>query len=228
MKTEFDESLTQLDVEEMKAGEADRSYLIFNIMAIVAFAISVFSPLTFLNWWLFPIPLVAIILGIISLQKTINSPSEIGGFHFAVAALIIATVLGGVCTGWSYWIDSKRVPRGYIFVDFNEMLHDPKTKKLPEKIVQLGREQRKVYIKGYMYQGKQMSGIRNFILVRTLAHCKFCSPEQNPTDMIDVYLVGGKTVNYRTTPVYVGGVLHVNENFRYGELPYFLEVDIVR
>ncbi|MDR1958298.1 MAG: hypothetical protein LBQ54_04540 [Planctomycetaceae bacterium] len=227
--TDFDQSLTQLDVEEMNSGDAKRSYLNFNIMAIAAFVLSVLSPLTFLNWRLVPIPFAALILGGIAARKTINSPQEIGGFHFAVASLVIAFFLGGTCTVWNYRVDSKRVPPGYIAIDFEEMQHDHKTKELPEKIVKIGKEGRKIYLKGYMYQGRQMSGIKNFVLVRTKEHCKFCSPLQNPTDMIDIYLTGGKTVNYRTTPVYIGGVLHVDETaISRGTIPYFIEADIFR
>jgi hypothetical protein len=66
------------------------------------------------------------------------------------------------------------------------------------------------------------------MLVRTVEHCKFCSPFQNPADMIDVYCVPGMTVNYRTTPVKVGGTFYVNEHFRPGEMPYLIEADQFR
>ena len=228
-QNEFDQSLNKLDVEEMEAKEARRSYLNFNIMAISAFVLSVLSALTLLNWRLVPIPIIALILGGISLRKTINSPQEIGGFHFAAASLLIALVLGGGGTWWNYRIDSKRVPAGYTYVDFEEMQHDHTTKKLPEKILALGKEKRKIYLKGYMYHGQQMSGIRDFIIVRTKEHCKFCSPQQNPTDMIDVCITTGKTINFKTTPIYVGGVLHIDETaISRGTLPYFIEADIVR
>ena len=228
-QTEFDQSLSHLDVDDMDGKEAQRSYLNFNIMAIGAFVLSILSALTLLNWRLVPIPVVALILGGISLRKTVNSPQEIGGFHFAAASLLIATVLGGGGTWWNYRVDSRRVPVGYTFVDFEEMQHDHKTMKLPEKIVNLGKEKRKIYLKGYMYQGRQMSGIRDFVIVRTKEHCKFCSPQQNPTDMIDVHISTGKTINFKTTPIYVGGVLYVDETaISRGTLPYFIDADIVK
>ena len=103
-----------------------------------------------------------------------------------------------------------------------------KNGKVPEEIAKLGRENKKIFIKAYMYQSKRRSGLTDFILVRTVEHCKFCSPFQNPADMIDVHCVGGLKVNYRTTPVKVGGTFYVNENFRPGEMPYMIEADQFR
>jgi hypothetical protein len=46
--------------------------------------------------------------------------------------------------------------------------------------------------------------------------------------MIPVTIVNGKRIRYKTEEIGVGGVLRVNENYSYGELPYYLEVDVTR
>jgi hypothetical protein len=228
-KHDFDKTLRHLDIAEMKTKESGRKYRNMNTMSIVALVMSVVSPITFLNWRFFPVSLIAILLGGISLKRIFDSPRELSGAVFSYAAIFISLCLGMGFAVWNYRTDMRSTPSGYIAVNFAEMQHNRKTQKLPEKIVTLGKEKRKIYVRGYMYQGRQRSGLRNFILVRTVAHCKFCSPQQNPTDMIDDQLLGGKTVSYRTGPVYVGGVLHVDETaMSRGELPYYIEADVFR
>ncbi|MDR1959269.1 MAG: hypothetical protein LBQ54_09565 [Planctomycetaceae bacterium] len=226
---DFDETLRHPDVAEMKTRESGRKYRGINPVSVIALTVSVVSPVTFLNWRFFPVPLIAVLLGGISLKKILDSPRELSGTAFSYAAVIISVCLGMSFAVWNYRTDMKSTPAGYVAVRFAEMQHNHQTQKLPEKIVALGKEKRKIYVQGYMYQGRQRSGLKDFILVRTVAHCKFCSARQNPTDMIDVHLSGGKTVSYRAGPVYVGGVLHVDETaMSRGELPYYIEADVIR
>ena len=226
-ENEFDKSLTGVGYKGMKTKAGFRRYIEVNAVALISIVLGLIGIATFFAWQMVFVPVIGLFVGLWALYRHLDSPTEVGGFHLAVTGIVLSAVMalgGSSLEIWRYYFS---VPRGYTVVDFADMALD-KNGKIPEKIAQLGRENKKIYIKGYMYQSKRRSGLTNFILVRSVEHCKFCSPFQNPADMIDIYCVGGLKVNYRTTTVKVGGTFYVNENFRPGDMPYLIEADQFR
>jgi hypothetical protein len=87
------------------------------------------------------------------------------------------------------------------------------------------RDDRKVFIRGFIYPGRQTQSIREFVLVPTLSHCAFCMTQLRPTDLVQVRLTGDLAVDYRSTEIAVGGRLHVDQ---VSASPYALEADYVQ
>ena len=228
MTQEFDESISTITKEEISGKGITVGYRAVSILAVIAFVLSLFTPLMLLSNWFIIFPLIGAVCGIFGLYNILSCPFDYTGRGFALAGICFSFLLGIAAAGWGIWHYYFSVPYGYTAVQFLELRRDEQTKKLPEHILKLAEEQRKVYIKGYMYPGRQLSGIQNFMLVRTQEHCKFCSPEQNPFDMISVHCTGDLRGTFRTKTVYVGGTLHINEDFRYSELPYHIEADLFR
>ena len=229
MSQEFDESISTITKEEISGRGITVGYRAVSILAVIAFVLSLFTPLMLLSNWFIIFPLIGAICGAFGLYNIISCPFDYTGRGFALGGIIFSFVLGIAAAGWGIWHYYFSIPYGYTAVQFLELRPpDERSKKLPEHIMKLADEQRKVYIKGYMYPGRQLSGIQNFTLVRTQEHCKFCSPQQNPYDMIYVHCSGDLRAQFRTKAVYVGGTLYANEDFQYGELPYFIEADLVR
>ncbi|MDR3233954.1 MAG: hypothetical protein LBT46_09890 [Planctomycetaceae bacterium] len=228
MSTEFDESISQITKEELSGKSVTAGYRAVSILAVIAFALSLFTPLMLLNNWFIIVPLTGALCGIFGLYKILTCPFDYTGRGFAFGGIIFSFVLGIAAAGWGVWHYYFNIPYGYTAVQFLELRKDPKTDQFPEHILALAKEHRKVYIKGYMYPGRQLSGIQNFMLVRTQEHCKFCSPEQNPFDMISVHCTGELKAAFRTRQVSIGGELYLNEDFKYGELPYHIEADIFK
>ena len=228
MTQEFDETISTITKEELRGRGGAAWYRAVSVLAVVAFVLSLFTPLMLLSTWFIIFPLIGVICGLFGLYNILSCPFDYTGRGFALGGIIFSFVLGIGAASWGVYLYYFSVPYGYTAVQFLELRRDAKTNRLPEHIVKLAEEQRKVYIRGYMYPGRQLSGIQNFTLVRTQAHCKFCSPEQNPFDMITVHCTGDLRAQFRTKAVHVGGRLIVNENFRYGELPYHIEADLFR
>ncbi|MDR1492748.1 MAG: hypothetical protein LBT05_08505 [Planctomycetaceae bacterium] len=227
MSSDFDKTLTGVGYKGLRTRTGLRRYLKVNGVALVSILLGLIGVATFFTLQVVFVPIIGLLLGLWALYRRLDSPKEVGGFYFAIAGIGISCVMAFGGTGYGLWNYFFSVPRGYTAVDFAEMALT-KDGKVPEKIAELGRQNKKVFIKGYMYQDRKRSGIVDFIMVRTVEHCKYCSPFQNPADMIDVSLVNGRKVNYRTTPIRVGGTLYVNENFAYGEMPYHIEADEFR
>jgi hypothetical protein len=228
VSTEFDESISQITKEEISAKTITAGYRAVSLLAVIAFALSLFTPLMLISNWFIFVPLTGALCGIFGLYKILACPFDYTGRGFAFTGIIFSFVLGISAACWGVWHYYFNIPYGYTAVQFLDLRKDPKTERFPEHILAIAREHRKIYIKGYMYPGRQLSGIQDFMLVRTQEHCKFCSPEQNPFDMISVHFTGDLKAGFRTKPVYIGGELYLNEDFKYGELPYHIEADVFR
>ena len=227
MATLFDEHLTGADYDvEIKGTNLFHRVVLG--MTVGSLVLGILSTLSFFAWWLLPIPVLGTVFGAIALWKIMESPEAFTGFYIALAGLITSLLFGFAGAGWLTWSYFNAVPAGYIAVDFADLASENNGRKLPDRVIEMAQSGQRVFIKGYMYQGRQMQGIENFLLVRSVEHCKFCATQIKPTDMIDVRLVGGRTATYRTKAVHVGGVLHVRPRFGPGQSPYYLEADVFR
>ena len=229
MKTEFDDALRGIyhDYDEVHGDEQTTDYKQIGTLAVCSLVIGLVSILAFFWISFLPLTVLGLVLGIIALRRILAAPEETTGLYLTSAGIAVSFLVGVGATGWQTWLYYHAAPSGYEVVNFDSMVINHNTGKVPDDILAL--DNRKVFIKGYMYPTNRQSGIEDFTMVRTLAHCKFCSPGTNPTDMIAVELEKGMTVNYRANKtVSVGGILHVDPNFKSGEIPYSIEANIFR
>ena len=228
-RTEFDDALKGIyrDNTEVQQ-EQTTDYRSLAAESVGSLVFGVLSALTFLHWSLAVFPIIGIILGVTALRKILNATEELSGFELSTAGVALSVVfwLGG--SAWLYYSYSHSIPAGYEVLLFDELKGDPKTGKLPDRIIQFAKNEQKVFVAGFMYPGRKMTGIESFMLVPTLDHCKFCTPTRNPTEMIDIQMVDGLTASFRTRAVRVGGTFSINPHYRVGELPYRIEADVFR
>jgi hypothetical protein len=226
-ENEFDKSLTGVGYKGLKTKAGLRRYIEINAVALISIVLGLIGIATFFAWQAVFLPIFGFLVGLWALYRHLDSPTEVGGYYLAIAGIVVSLATGFGGSGLEVWRHYFSVPQGYTIVEFDELALE-KGGKIPEKIAELGRENKKIFIKGYMYQSNRRSGLTSFILVRSVEHCKFCSPFQNPADMIDVRCADGLKVNYHTTPVRVGGTFTVKENFAPGEMPYVIKADLFR
>jgi len=230
MKTEFDDALRGVyaDRDEIQQ-EQKTDYRQVAAYSVSAFVFAILSAMTFLHWALAILPICALVLGIIGLKKILHAPDEVGGLTLSVGGIALASVFWVGGYGWLTYSYFYSIPAGYVYVSFLELAGDPKTGQLPDHILKLAEDGEKIFIAGYMYPGRKMAGIEDFMLVRATEHCKFCSPTQNPFDMIAIHMIDGQRVSYRTRLVRVGGVLSVNLDYALtGTAPYSIDADVFR
>jgi hypothetical protein len=233
MSKVFDQVLSKVTDEELGASGVRVGYRAVSILAIIAFCLSLFTPLMLLSSWFVLCPLVGLLCGAWGLIKILSSPFDYTGRVFAMAGIIVSFVFGLIAGGVWVWQYYYAVPAGYTVVDFMEFRPDENKYKdnklnINPRIIKLAEEHRKVYIRGYMMPGNQLAGIQDFMIVRSKEHCKFCSPTKNPFDMITVHCRGELRATFRMNAVNVGGELHFNENYIYGNLPFHIEADLFR
>lgn len=226
--TEFDQSLSTVTKKDIRTRGLVGNYRAVSVLAVVGLLFSLFTPLMLLSGWFILCPLIGLLCGLVGLYQVLSSPFDYTGRYFAVTGVILSIILALAAGGWSIWRYYFSIPDGYTPVHFLELRPDEDTKQFSPRIVKLAEEKQKIYIRGFMYPGRQMAGIKNFTLVRTVEHCKFCSPEQNPFDMIYIHMIGEQEVRHRRTAVHIGGVLHLNKRYRVGEIPYMIQADYFR
>ena len=229
MSQEFDGSISKITKEEIGGKGILVGYRAVSILAVIAFVLSLFTPLMLLSNWFFVFPLVGATCGIFGLYNILSCPFDYTGRGFALAGIICSFLLGICAAGWGIWLYYFNIPHGYTLVYFSELRPD-ENGKLSEHIIKLATEHRKVYIKGYMYPGRQLSGIQNFTLVRTREDCKFCTTQVNSHDMITIHCLGTLRVSHRQNKqVSIGGELFISERFnQLGGTPFHIEADIFR
>ncbi|MDR0520403.1 MAG: DUF4190 domain-containing protein [Planctomycetaceae bacterium] len=195
------------------------------------------SLLTFISILFVVFPVMGIVLGITAIRKILRAEKELAGMGVASAGVFLSVLfmIAGLC--YLSYIWQYEIPPGYQYLDFSMLVAESATGRIPESVLNLtphrdaqGNEiaGTPVFIEGYMFPTRQMTDIKRFMLVPSLAQNKFGAVTRNPTEMIEVSLWGDAGVSYQTKPVKVGGILYVNPNPKAGDTPYRLEADVFR
>jgi hypothetical protein len=124
------------------------------------------------------------------------------------------------------------VPDGYERISYSELQPDPAEPGQQVPPSALALEGKRIFIKGFVYPGREKDGIRQFLLVRDQGDCCFGG---NPkiTDRIQVTLVGPLRLTYQSRLHRVGGTFHVAASDTAvggakGGVFYHLEADYVQ
>ncbi len=209
----------------------ETSYRALSGLAVASVACGVLSALVFLDWAVALVPVAGIALGWIALRRIRRNPEESLGEPWAYAGIALSAFfwIGGY--GWLIYYHFHQVPAGYELVSFS-VLQPPRNR--PDRIVSEEAEmldKRKVFVWGWMYPGRQRTGIKEFVMVEDAGTCQFCAPQPRPDQVIRVKLVNGLKADYTTHQIGVGGELTVYANPNdpaSGGFLYQIEADCVR
>jgi hypothetical protein len=186
------------------------------------------SSVIFMDWMLGFICLVGIALGVLAIRRIHREPEVNTGVVLAWVGigLSVAMLLGGM--SWMMYAYFGKAPPGYLPLSYAELQPDPHNplQKYPPRAKEL--HNRKVFIKGFMYPGRQTLNMKKFSLNPFNGHCPYCTQSPKPTEVIYVELVGDLTADYTTTVVGVGGKFQLKEPEGGGPVVYRLEADYVR
>jgi len=218
----------QLDGTQRRYGA---QYRAVSQAAVASLVCGGLSFVTVFGWYLIVVPAAGLVLGWNARQRIREVPGELTGTGLAWAGMVLSVVLGALGGGalWAY--ELREVPWGYTKVTWDDLQPDPKNpaELIPPKIKDL--DGKRVFIKGFMYPGRQSIGIKRFVLVPTVGHCAFCSPQIKSTEMFAAKLQGDLTTVYKRRETAIGGTLRIDEievAKPLGGFPYVIEVDYIR
>ena len=174
------------------------------------------------------VALITILMSAVAIVQIRRSRGELSGDKLAMIGLALSSVF--LFTG-SYFLYSDYVtelPPGYQRVNF------PMEIAAKQFVVTEGQlalhpdvekfRDRKIFVKGYMWQSRQPTGLTSFVLLKDNGECCF-GGDPKPYDMMEVRMQDGKTVNDTPGLVGVAGVLRCNLNAGPGEPVYVLEAE---
>ncbi|MDR0326706.1 MAG: hypothetical protein LBI05_00265 [Planctomycetaceae bacterium] len=235
---EFDDALKGYyhDHDEILPDE-NTDYRSLNAESVGSLILGFLSILTFVSMLFVIFPIMGIVLGAMAIRKILRATQELEGLGVASAGVGLSVLLATAGTSYQVYISQYEVPAGYVPINFSMLLADAKTGRIPEDILTLAQPfqdehgntyEKRVFIEGYMYPTKQLTEIKNFMLVPSVEQGQFGSLTRNPTQMVDVTLSGDLRAAYRSGPVKVGGTLIVKPDLLPGATPYSLKADVFR
>lgn len=184
-------------------------YRSLSVRAVVGLVFGLFSTLVVFGWTLALIPVLGILVSRSALKQIRRAPGELSGAGVARAGVVLSLVFWIAGWAWLLYAEAKEVPHGYTAVAYEDLQGDETTggRTVPERAAEL--DGKKIYVKGYMYPGRQQLDLKQFIISRDNGRCNFCMPDPTPTDLVHVTLVGDLKTDYTTHIIGVGGTLRV-------------------
>ena len=149
------------------------------------------SPLSVTAWTF--VCLAAGVMGLLPLTKIRKTQGAFSGGKTALVGVILGGVAAVGNVGISILLFSTEVPDGFDAVNFTA---DISKKGFGEKLALhpdiAALNGKKIYLRGFMYRGKQREGLTSFVIVKDNQQCCF-GRQPNQSDMVEVFLPAGQT-----------------------------------
>lgn len=197
------------DAYDELADDQPLKYRRVSAWAAASVAFGVLSAVTALDWVLGLVPLVGVLFGLVALQRIDRNPAELTGVAVAKAGIALSAAFWVLGYGWQTYLALADAPPGYFRIRYESLQPLPGAE--PDEPPPAARELegKRVFVKGFMYPGRQTMGITQFYLCPTGHDCQFCIPDPKPTEVIEVKLIHGLKANYTTRIRGVGGEFHI-------------------
>ena len=181
--------------EAIDVTESDNDYRALSGAAVMSLALAFLSALALFSLYLAVIPISGVLFGLYAVLQIRKHPSELTGRGVAIAGMILSFSLLVASVSVASYVYATEVPRGYERIFYSQL--QPEEGKIGQKIPPLAEDLdgKKVFIKGYVFPGKQRQGIKTFLLVRDKGDCCFGG---NPklTDRIQVTLADPERLRF--------------------------------
>ena len=181
--------------EAIDVTESDNDYRALSGAAVMSLALGFLSALALFTLYLAVIPISGVLFGLYAVVQIRKHPSELTGRGVAIAGMILSFSLLVASVSVASYVYATEVPRGYERIFYSQL--QPEEGKIGQKIPPLAEDLdgKKVFIKGYVFPGKQRQGIKTFLLVRDKGDCCFGG---NPklTDRIQVTLADPERLRF--------------------------------
>ena len=207
-------------------------YRALSIAAVVALSLGLISLAALLFPTLLFVPLLGLGFAICALKNLQRHGEELAGRNLARVGLILClfSFLGGATIAATLY--ATEVPPGYSRISFVELQPDPAhPHKMPIPPRALELNQKKVFIKGYIYPDDRSSELKRFILVPDMGTCCF-GGQPALTDMIEVTLRDPLRAKFSFQRRKLGGILKVDGTMKevtgLTGVYYQLDADYVR
>ena len=199
-----------VDLEPLEASETslELQYRSLSSSAVASLVIGLLSCLAILAWSMVMIPIVGVMLGVYACTTIRRRSDELAGMPLARLGLGLSLTFLAMGPSWLIYERMVEVPEGYERISYDDLQPDPDR---PSQVIPpsaLALHEKQVFIKGYVYPGRDLEGIKQFLLVRDQGDCCFGG---NPklTDRIQVTLADPERLTFHPRLHKVAGVFRV-------------------
>lgn len=171
------------------------------------------------------LPVLGILVGLASIKAVRRYDAAGMGLARTGLTFSLITLFGGY--GIIAYSAAFEVPEGAIAITYDQLQPKPGEAIASEAQALDGK---RVFIKGYVYPGNELTGIKKFMLCRDNGTCCF-GGQPKLTDMIEVTLKDPLSLDFSTGLRRVAGTLSVrpDESFNgLGGVVYHMEADYLR
>ncbi len=200
------------------------------MLAYISLVLGVLSAISLISILGVGISFWGLIFGAVALWRIRSSRGELGGKKIATIGLALAAIFFVSGGGYHSFLMATEVPDGFERINFTRdiskkglVVEDGETKPAPDVLALDGKM---IFIKGYMYQQRQLEDLESFVLVKDNGVCCF-GAQPALTDMIEVEMKDGLTVDDCRMLVSVGGIFRIDENFGTSDLDAIYRLEAV-
>ncbi len=231
MGSEFREQLkgTYHDYEKDYGQDTPVLYKAINPLSVGSVVLGILSALSFFHWGFLFLPVLGVLLGATGLANLMRVEGARVGVYLSWTGIGLSLLLGIGMYGLSVYCYYHMTPAGYLLIDYSSLESNDPNNPFPEAAKQLEGE--RIFIRGYMYSGRQQTGLKSFVMSRDNGVCQYCLPNPKITDQVFVELAGGREASYTTRLIGVGGVFSMKQDDpkkKYGGVVYHIEADYLR
>jgi len=213
-------------------------YRAVSASAVGSLILGVLSIVALVEWILAVVPLLGIVLGTLALVKIRRHRDELTGAVLARVGVVLSLLFWVGGWSWMTFAYLTEVPEGYERMTWSVLQLPADAPPAPNGTVRLipasadDWDQKRVFVKGYVFPGAQRENLREFVLVPDRGTCCF-GGQPKLTDMILVRLVGPEPVDFSLFQRKLAGTFKVNRHQmksfdKVGGVVYELEADYVR
>lgn len=217
-----------LEARDVAPPENQRefTYRTLSSGAVLSMVVGVLSAAALLDWLMLTIPLLGIAISLGAIRSIRRRSDELTGMELAKAGLITSAAFLIVGFAWLSYVYSVEVPEGYTRISYDDLQPSEDKPRQPVPDSALALNGKNVFIKGYVFPGRDSDGIREFLLVRDQGDCCF-GGQPKITDRIQVKLADSERLTFKSSLHKLAGTFHIkpmeNAVDAGGGVLYFLE-----
>lgn len=203
---------TDIQFNEAAGSEiTSEDYRALSVAAMTSLFLALLSIFSLLSIYLWVIPIVGVFVGIYALIQISRRSTELVGKGFAITGIVLSSLLLVTSISYSAYVYATEVPEGYRRIYYSQL--QPEEGKVEQKVPPLAEQLdgQQVFIKGYIFPGKQRQGIKTFLLVRDRGDCCFGG---NPklTDRIQVNLADSERLKFSSRLHKLAGTFRLSKD----------------
>lgn len=196
--------------EQPDARADELHYRALSTHAVTSFILGVLSVLAFLGPLFAIVCALGILWGIFAVMKIRSRPLELAGGGFAVAGIALSGFTLVASLSLFTYTFFTEVPEGFTRMYYSQL--QPEEGVLGQTTPPFAQSVhgKDVFIKGYIYPGPRVKGIKTFLLVRDKGDCCF-GGDPTITDRIQVTLDDSRRLTFTDRKVKVWGSFRLEE-----------------